>query len=193
MDAVEYRRRASIAEPGEYLWRAFDDHLEQIAPDGRLVSTVPYRNVRKVRVAFAPGRMQQTRYLMELSGQGSRLVLTNMHFVGFAQFEDRFSTFAPLMRKVIEGVSRANPAAEFQAGEKVSYYWLMMLFNAAAFGLLALVLFALPVGVGDFTTSAILKLVVILFSLPLMFGWATKAFPRRFDPHTGLDKVLAAR
>jgi hypothetical protein len=34
---------------------------------------------------------------------------------------------------------------------------------------------------------------VILFTLPVLFSWVVNARPRRFDPATGLEKVLTAR
>jgi len=38
-----------------------------------------------------------------------------------------------------------------------------------------------------------IKAVVILFTLPLLFSWAVNARPRRFNPASGLENVLAAR
>lgn len=193
MTATDYRRRASIAEKGESLWRAWPDRLEQLSPEGDLVLTVPYRNVRRVRLAFAPGRFQQTRYLMELSGQRSRLVLTNISFQGFGQFEDRSETFFPLVRQVVAGVEAASPAAEFMAGEQPALYWLMMAFNLFAFGMLALVVLFLPLAPGNVSASVIIKAVVIVFSLPLLMSWAVNSRPRRFKPAEDLDQVLAGR
>lgn len=193
MSAVEFRRRASVTQAGETLWRAHDDRLEQLSPDGQLVLTVPYANVRRVRLAFAPGRFQQSRFLMELEGTRSKLSLTNIHFKGVANFEDRFDTFEPLVRKIVQGVAGASPAAEFRAGEKPAYYWLMLAFNVAAFGLLALVVLALPIGLGDVSLTSLVKLGIILFCLPLLFSWALNSRPRRFDPARDLDAVLAAR
>lgn len=190
MSMTEYRRRASISAPGETLWRAYEDRLEQIAPDGQLQMTVPYRNVRRVRIAFAPGRFQQTRFLMELTGERSRLTLTSMHFRGLADFEDRFATFEPLVRQVVSGVSAANPSAEYWAGEIPVLYWLMLVFCVLAFGLLAFVILALPIGPGDVSLSTLVKFGIILFSLPLLFSWAIHSRPLRFDPGRDLDKVL---
>lgn len=193
MDAIEFRRRASVNQASETLWRAHDDRLEQVAPDGQLVLTVPYCRVRRIRLAFAPGRMQRTRFLAELTGARSQLSLTSMHFKGIGNFEDRFDTFEPLIRKVVAGVAAANPSAEFRAGERVAYYWLMLLFNILAFAFLALVVFALPISFGDISLTSLIKLGIILFCLPLLFSWAINARPRRFDPVRNLDTVLAAR
>lgn len=193
MTAVEYRRRASLTETGEVLWRAFPDRLEQYGPDGTLRMTVPYRNVQAVRLAFAPGRFQTSRFLMELQGTRSQLVLSNMHFAGIGNFEDRSETFLPLVRTVVTGIAAANPAARFTAGERPAYYWLMLGFNAFAFGMLALLLLTLPIVPGNISASVIIKGVVILFTLPLLFSWAVNARPRRFDPATGLEKVLTER
>ena len=193
MEAVEYRRRASISENGETLWRALPDRLEYYTSDGALKGTVPYGKVRRVRLAFAPGRLQTTRFLMQLSGGRSQVTLTNMHFEGIGQFEDRSEAFFDLVRAVVQGVQAANPSAEFRAGEKPAYYFLMLAFVLATFGLLALVLIALPLVPGNFTLSAIVKSGLILISLPLLFSWAIHARPRRFDPQTGLEAVLSAR
>jgi hypothetical protein len=193
MSAVEFCRRASVSETDETLWRAHDDRLEQIGPDGQLVLTVPYSYVRRVRLAFAPGRMQQTRFLAELTGARSQLTLTSMHFKGIGSFEDRFDTFEPLIRKVVAGVAAANPSAEFRAGERPAYYGLMLVFNILAFGFLALVVLALPISIGDVSMTSLIKLGIVLISLPLMFSWAVNSRPRRFDPARDLDKVLAAR
>ncbi|MBA3069741.1 MAG: hypothetical protein FP825_14825 [Hyphomonas sp.] len=193
MSGTEYRRRASISKNSEVLWRACSDRLEQIAPDGTLVLTVPYRNVRKVRLAFAPGRFQTTRFLMDLRGETSRLILTNMHFEGFGRFEDRTETFFPLVREVVAGVAAANPAAQFSAGEEPLLYGLMLGLNVAAFSMLALLILYLPIVPGNVSLSAMVKLGIVIFTLPLLLSWAVNARPRRFDPVRDIDKVLDAR
>ena len=167
MTAIEYRRRASIAQKSEVLWRAWPDRLEQVGDDGVVQSLVPFRNVRSVRISFAPGRLQRERFLIELTGASSRLVITNMHFLGFGQFENRASTFFPLVRHVVNGVRIANPAADFRAGEQPLLYWFMLGFTFAVFAFLLLVVLSLPLAPGNVTVSVLIKDGLILFSLPL--------------------------
>lgn len=193
MSETEYRRRASISKNSEVLWRACSDRLEQIAQDGTLMLTVPYRNVRKVRLAFAPGRFQTSRFLMDLRGETSRLILTNMHFEGIGRFEDRSETFFPLVREVVAGVAAANPAARFSAGEEPVLYGLMFGLNVAAFSMLALLILYLPIVPGNVSLSAMIKMGIVIFTLPLLLSWAVNARPRRFDPVRDIDKVLDAR
>lgn len=193
MEEIEYRRRASIQEKGETVWRAFPDRLEYHGADGALRGVVPFDRVTRVRLAFAPGRLQQKRFLMELSGTRSQFNLSNMHFKGIAQFEDRTDTFFPLVRAVVAGVHAANPNASFQAGEKPAYYVFLLAFVLVVYALLALVLFTLPVVPGNFTISILIKLGIILVSLPLLLSWGIHARPRRFDPEMGLEAVLSAR
>ncbi|MCA8902698.1 MAG: hypothetical protein KDA53_15775 [Hyphomonas sp.] len=193
MEPVDYSRRMSIQEKGDMLWRAFPDRLEYYAPDGALRGVVPYDKVKSVRLAFAPGRTQRSRFLMQLSGARSQVTVSNMHFKGFGNFEDRWDTFEPLVRAVVAGVNKANPAAQFRAGEKPALYYLMLAFVAASFGLLGTVILALPLVPGNVTLSVVVKAAIILFSLPLLFSWLVNARPRRFDPVDGLDAVLAAR
>jgi hypothetical protein len=190
---IEYRRRASIQEKGETVWRAFPDRLEYHDAGGALRGVVPFDRVTRVRLAFAPGRLQQKRFLMELSGTRSQFNLSNMHFKGIAQFEDRTDTFFPLVRAVVAGVHAANPNASFRAGEKPAYYVFLLAFVLVVYALLALVLFTLPVVPGNFTLSILIKLGIILVSLPLLLSWGIHARPRRFDPETGLEAVLSAR
>jgi hypothetical protein len=116
-----------------------------------------------------------------------------MHFKGIAQFEDRSDTFFPLVRAVVAGVHAANPNASFRAGEKPAYYAFLLAFVLVVYALLALVLFTLPVVPGNFTISILIKLGIILVSLPLLLSWGIHARPRRFDPETGLEAVLSAR
>jgi len=193
MEAIEYSRRASVAEKGETLWRALPDRLEYYAPDGALKGVVPYDKVRRVRLAFAPGRLQQKRFLMELSGGRSRLVVTNLHFKGIGQFEDRSDTFFPMARAVVEGVQRASPGASFRAGEQPALYYLQLVFVLATLALLAVIVIGLPLVPGNFVVSVVVKLAVIAFSLPLLLSWIVHARPRRFDPATDLDEVFASR
>jgi hypothetical protein len=193
MQVVEYRRRASVADTGEAVWRAYPDRLEQAGPDGTLVTTVPYRAVKRLRLGFTPGRFQTTRFLMELTGTKSRLVITNLHAGGIGALEDRSDTFFALVRAVVAGVHRTNPDAAFMAGEQPAIFWLLLAFNLAAFTMLALVVTHLPIVPGNISASVIIKAVVILFSLPLMMSWLVNARPRRFDPQAGLEKVIAAR
>ncbi|MEZ5947333.1 MAG: hypothetical protein R3C04_10875 [Hyphomonas sp.] len=98
-----------------------------------------------------------------------------------------------MVREVVAGVDRASPAAVFRAGEKPAYYFLMLAFLMAVFGLLGLIVVTLPLVPGNVGLSVIVKAGIILFSLPLLFSWIIHARPRRFDPETGLEKVIVAR
>ena len=193
MDYKDYRQRISALEKGEVLWRAYPDRLEKFGADGILQQTIPFDRVRRVRIAWAPSRSQPGRLLMELSGSRSRVTLSNMHYAGLADFEDRSERFYPLIWMVTLGVRRANPAAEFRAGERVEFYWPLLLVSFGMLAVLASVLFALPVNAGNLAATSILKGVFILISLPLLFGWAWKSRPRSFDPDTDLDEMVAIR
>ncbi len=193
MDAKEFRLRVSILEKGETLWRAFPDRLEKIGPDGSVRLTIPYTVVRRVRVAWAPSREHPGRLLLELSGNTSRVTISNMHFAGLANFEDRSESFYPMLWMVALGVRRANQKAEFRAGERPEIYWPLMLFAFGAIGLLATVLFSLPVNFGSVTTTIVLKGVFVLITLPVLLGWAWKSRPRAFNPDTDLEELVAIK
>ena len=121
------------------------------------------------------------------------MTISNMHFAGFANFEDRSESFYSMLGMVAPGVRRSNPDAEFRAGERPEIYWPLVLFAFGGLGTLATVLFALPVSVGSVTTTALLKGVLILIALPVLLGWAWKSRPRVFDPETDLDELVAIK
>ena len=193
MENQDFRQRLSAIEKGEILWRAFPDRLEKHGADGSLQLTIPYDRVRRVRITWAPSRGQPGRMLLELTGGRSRVIISNMHSAGFADFEDRAESFYPMVWLVALGVRRANPAAEFRAGERAEIYWPLLCFAFGALTMLAGVLFALPIGVGDVTTSAFIKGGFVLIALPLLLGWAWKSRPRKFNPDTDLDEMVAIR
>lgn len=193
MEIKEYRQRISAFEKGEVLWLAYPDRLEKHGPDGALQLTIPYERVRRVRIAWAPSRGQPGRLLMELTGSVSSVTISNMHYAGFANFEDRAETFYPMLWLVALGVRRANPAAEFRAGERAELYWPLLCFAFGALAMLAALLFSLPIGVGNVTASAVIKIGLIVIALPVLFGWAWKSRPRKFNPDTDLDELLAIR
>jgi hypothetical protein len=193
MDIREYRQRTSAFEKGEVLWQAYPDRLEKHGPDGALQLTIPYERVRRVRIAWAPSRGQPGRLLMELTGSVSSVTISNMHYAGFANFEDRAETFYPMLWLVALGVRRANPAAEFRAGERAELYWPLVCFAFGALAMLAALLFSLPFGVGNISASAVIKIGLILVALPVLFGWAWKSRPRKFNPDTDLDELVAIR
>ncbi len=193
MDIREYRQRTSAFEKGEVLWQAYPDRLEKHGPDGALQLTIPYERVRRVRIAWAPSRGQPGRLLMELTGSVSSVTISNMHYAGFANFEDRAETFYPMLWLIALGVRRANPAAEFRAGERAELYWPLVCFAFGALAMLAALLFSLPIGGGNITASAVIKIGLIVIALPVLFGWAWKSRPRKFNPDTDLDELVAIR
>lgn len=193
MEIKEYRQRISAFEKGEVLWQAYPDRLEKHGPDGALQLTIPYERVRRVRIAWAPSRGQPGRLLMELTGSVSTVTISSMHYAGFANFEDRTETFYPMLWLVALGVRRANPAAEFRAGERAELYWPLLCFAFGALAMLAALLFSLPIGVGNVTASTVIKIGLILIALPVLFGWAWKSRPRKFNPDTDLDELVAIR
>lgn len=193
MDAKEYRQRISALEKGEVLWQAYPDRLERHGPDGALQLTIPYERVRRVRIAWAPSRGQPGRLLVELTGSVSSVTISNMHYAGFANFEDRAEKFYPMLWLVALGVRRANPAAEFRAGERAELYWPLLCFAFGALAMLMTLLFTLPIGVENVTASLAIKMALILIALPVLFAWAWKSRPRKFNPDTDLDELVAIR
>lgn len=193
MSAIEYRRRASLSHEGEALWRAHPDKLEYFGPSGALVSTLRYRNVRRIRLDFSPARANDTRFIMEVTGLRSRRMISNTHLDESGQLEDRSAEFFRFVRQVASGVSKENPNAEFVAGEPPAIYWLLLGVNIAVFLALTALVLSLPVFPQNEPLAALLKAGLIVFSLGLMLSWAIHARPRRLHSRRDLEHVLSAR
>jgi hypothetical protein len=191
MSVTEYRRRGSLSQQAEVLWRAHADRLEEIGADGDVARTIHYRNVRQVRLVSAPRRGQPSRFLMEIGSARIRHVLSNSHFDESGEMEDRSDTFFPLVRRVVAGVRAANPEARFTTGEQPALYWTLFAFSLAVFTLLLFLILFLPVTPYDTSLSSVIKAALIVFSLALLLAWAIESRPRRFRPVRDLEKVLA--
>lgn len=190
-DAMTHPVRSSILEK-ETLWRLMPDALEreQVLKDGKsLTVRYPYRDIREVRLTFAPTRFDRGRYRCDFQiKNGTLAAILSTHYVGFADFEDRAATYVPLVRGLIERVAVANPACKFEAGKRPGTYWGEHIFLFLMVLLLVFVLGA----VGGFSLShlVMVKLGILVTYIPLMILYTRKNWPRSFDPRVVPDELL---
>jgi hypothetical protein len=175
---TQYAKRESGVEPGEHIWRVESETLVWTRPSGETV-TLLWRDVISLRIAFAATRWKPRRHLFELgTRQGLCFALDNCHFVGLGRFEDRSSTFTPFARACIAKVAVAAPRAVGRIGARPAVYLSQLAFAGLAFALLLLVLVALPTPIG---VLVVIKLMLILASLPILIHWAIRSRPRRTE------------
>ena len=188
-----YVARANALEY-EAIWRLGPEALElqggpTAGPDA--VMRFPYRDIVGVRLSYAPSRADSARYRCDLTMRsGGKIAILSTHYAGFADFEDRAATYAPLVRALIARVAAANPSARFRSGKNPVTYWAEHLFLLA---MVALLVFVLSVtGVAPLSESSWAKLMIVLGSIPLLLVYTRKNWPGRFKPDAVPKDVLPA-
>ena len=141
----------------------------------------PYGDIREIRLSFAPTRVDRARYRCDFQLKNGTLVaILSTHYAGFADFEDRGATYAPLVRGLIERVAAANPACKFEAGKRPGAYWGEHIF---LFLMVLLLVFVIGgVGGASLSTFVLIKLGILVFYIPVMILYSRKNWPRSFDP-----------
>jgi hypothetical protein len=173
---VSYSKRSNLFQKAEWTWRVGDGGLHVRDCHGAAY-VVPWTEVTKVRLAYAPTRFKMWRHMIELKFRDrTNMVIDNVHFAGIANFENRSDTYTPFVRAMIEQIAAKAPDARCSLGAQVVGYWLAMAFLAAVFTVLVALLLAIPIdGVPG---VAWIKLGIIAFFIPALIGWAVKARPR---------------
>lgn len=189
--ATTYRVRASALEhPGA--WRLLPDALELTGGPGAepgLVQRFAYRDMVQVRLSYRPSRFDTGRYACGLAlRSGQHLTIVSTHYAGVASFEDRAASYTPFVRELIGRIAAANPQARFRGGRHPAAYLAEHGFLLAMIVVLLLVL--LEVGVLPFGDIVMVKLGIVLATLPLAFVYARRNWPRTFDPRAIPADVL---
>jgi len=176
---IDYRKRESLLEKTERIYRLTDDEIQMVRPDGYTWG-LKLADIDTIRVAYAPTRAKTNRYLATIiDRKKGKLQYDNMHFAGVADFEDRSVAFSEFTMFVIDRVRSSSPTAKLMAGAPAASYFGQLFFVAAVFFVMALVIFALPVNFGNLAITVFIKAGVIIVLLPFLFKWIVKGRPRQ--------------
>jgi len=181
-----YHRRTSILEPAlEY--RAEADALVIASPTGE--RRLPWRDVREIRLTFAPTEQKVDRYVLALRFAGAgKVQIDNMHWRGVADFENRSESYRPFALAVAERVARLAPGAKAAAGAPFWSYALQIL--AMAVPATFLVWLLLEIGGHRPGESVLGKVLYIAWALPIALVWMVRGRPRKLDLNALPDSVL---
>ena len=190
---IAYARRENLFEKGERRWIVEDTGLRQCWPQGGEL-LLRWADVREIRLTYAPTRFKTWRHKLTLRGPAGAWVIDNVHYAGVGRFEDRSDSFGPFVLACVEQVAEQAPGAAARLGAAPLAYWAQLLFVAAAFSLLAMVVITLPV---NFTGMIWLKLALVAAMLPVLFVFVVRSRPRRISLHVeafleALPKAVAA-
>lgn len=172
---IVHARRENVFEKAERRWFIDADGLRRTIP-GQPDPVLAWAEVVELRLTYAPTRFKPWRHKLTLRSRRETWVIDNVHFKGVGDFEDRSATFNPLVLACVERVREAAPGAIGRLGSAPLAYWAQLIFVTAAFALLAMVIVAFPV---NFSGLIWVKLGLIVVSLPVLFGFAIRSWPRR--------------
>jgi hypothetical protein len=184
-DAQTYTVRRHGFEK-ERQWRITDQGLSATSPE----LLAPWNAIHEIRLTYAPTQYDRNRYECEVGHAKGRARINSMNFDGFASLSDRAASYRPFVRALISEAARRNPRIRFATGVSPLAYWL----NA----FIAVVLLTLMVGViimigfpnADTYWLHVIDVLLIIVSLPILWGWFIKNQSGRFDPDNVPEEIL---
>lgn len=147
------------------------------------------KDVREVRLAFAPTRPERNRYRCRVLLPGGQAIeFFNRTYRGVMDFADTSAEYAAFVQALHVALARHNPACRFTAGASQGAF----VVNAVVLVLLAVVMigaliFFLVVGL---LWVALLKVLLIAFYLPTAWAWVKRNRPRVYGPETIPPDIL---
>jgi len=153
---------------------------------GTRSGSVPFTQLRRLRMSYRPSSMQSHRFVTELWAEGSpRLQIVSSSWKSMVEQERLDSDYSAFIGELHRRVSRVNGSAQFERGNSPLVYWPgVVVFVAVAFGLAALIARALQTGA---TTGAAMIGVFLVLYL-----WQIGNFFRRNRPGTYQPDALPA-
>lgn len=178
-DAVDYGFRAH-AFTGNRVFRLTEDALVW-QDEGAPVDGVRYDDIAEVRVAYAPTRVARNRYRTQvIFKQGGMVELFNMHYAGFADFEERNADYAAFVRALHRRLAERNARPTYRKGNSPAAYVGNVALTVFVLAMLALA-FVLLLAFG-LVWIAVVKLAIILFYLPTLIRHIRRSRPETYDP-----------
>jgi hypothetical protein len=122
-DPVIHKKRQSLLESHERLWRVTDRALDIIDADVRPVR-IDFRDIKSLCFAYAPTQLKLWRYVAEITlRNGRNLSIDNGHFHGIGDFEERSDSFRHMLEALFAALKQHNPEARLITGERPGRHW----------------------------------------------------------------------
>lgn len=171
---ASYSKRESFFEKAEHLW-TIDGSGLHITRQGS-TSHIHFASITRLRLSYAPTQLKANRYTCEVFvSNGARFEIDNMHFYGIGDFEDRSESYCAMVSDLLLHIAQDRP--DFMVDIGSGAYWLLVGFLMAAYGAF---LWVINVATeASWNISALVKLGIVLVTLPLLVAWLISARPRR--------------
>jgi hypothetical protein len=178
MQPVVYRRRRNAFSRGERDWRVEADALVTVGASGH-ERRFPWSDMLSVRLCAEPARFRSWRYVMELHARrGGKIVIDNASYVAPGRYEDRSGAYRAFAEAAVQRLEAAKPQMQALIGETPMRYFLLLLGALLAIGALAFALIAIRTPLDDLSYAPLIKLALVLATLPIFWRWVLGAMPR---------------
>lgn len=175
--SAQYSFRRSVLEQ-ELTYTLHPDRLV-VEGAGLPPQSYPLSDVRKVHLKYEHTK-QRAYYQCFIHLTRGRIALRHVHYVSFAKFEDRRTTYTPFVKALLAAVAGV-PGVQFKAGSMAN-------FIGAIIGVPLMAGLAwLCISLGRFVLASVAA--TMAFIALLMIG---RSRPRRVDPLAPPDDLLPA-
>ncbi len=176
MTDITYSKRESLFEKGERAWRVTGDTL-YVSNDSGHTTTIPLDTITGLRLAFAPTQLKPWRYLAVVRTRTATFEIDNCHFLGIGNFENRSAAYRAMIEALVVALKMNGARFQVAIGATAASYVVQV-----AFVVLAAVILTCALIITSFSAwpwTAVVKIAIILVSLPLLIRWLVRARPRR--------------
>lgn len=178
MEPVTYRRRRGVRPRGEREWRVEADALSTRGASGR-ERRLAWREVASIRLCHAPTLLKPHRYVFEVQPRkGPKITIDSTHYLAMGRYEDRSGPFGRFVRAAIDRLIVESPGALALIGETPKRYFMLLLGSLLALCVLVFVLATAPTPLDALPFAPLIKLGIIVGTLPLFARWVLGAMPR---------------
>ncbi len=163
--------------------RLTQDALEFSREDG-FERKVSLRDIKGVRLKYAPCRYERERYLCEVSlRSGEKFTIPSTSYIRLAVFRRQNEEYKNFITLLHRELTKLEQRPRFLAGASALYY----LFNAGCLVLAVLMVFFLVFVIGGaafnyMSATSWVKVAVILVLLPAAIAFIKRNVPREYDP-----------
>ncbi len=187
IDPTVYRLRANaFVKPRTY--RLTDDALTW-EEDGGKRDGVFYDGIAEVRLAFVPTRISTNRYRARIIFKaGGMAELFNTDYRGFADLAEHNAEYVAFLTELHRRLAAHGKDVVFRQGNSVGQFVFNVALTIFIFVMIALAFLLLFSWGGPLV--AIVKLVIVLFFVPVLVRYIRRARPGTYDPLALPEAVL---
>ncbi len=189
VDPTVYRLRANaFVKPRTYRLTEAALTWEE---DGGKRDGVFYDGIAEVRLAYVPTRFTANRYRAQVIFKaGGMAEITNADYRGIADFAEHNDAYVAFLSELHRRLAAKGKDVVFRQGNSVAGFALNLALTVFIFVMIALAVLLLFSWGGPLV--AVVKLVILLFFVPVLVRYIRRARPGTYDPLALPAAVLPA-